>query len=259
MPVGAPSAAPAPKRSRRLLLWLGLVVVVAGLAVGGALFAMSGSRYDDAVKKLARAPAGCTTTLDFEKTGTFIVYVETKGEVGDVAGDCAGNGTSYERDAGDLPDVSLRLVDPDDDEVDLDDREGVAYDAAGFRGESIHSVRIDTTGRYRLTVSSEDTDFAIAVGKDPEGDSATMKSLGLGVAVAGLVAGAVLMLLGRRRGGPAPAQPTMTTAAPGWPPQPAAPAPPFGGAAPSGPVGGGFAPPRPPDGGQQGWGAPPQQ
>ena len=36
----------------------------------------------DAVKGFARAPVGCTTTLEFDTTGTFTLFVETKGTVG---------------------------------------------------------------------------------------------------------------------------------------------------------------------------------
>lgn len=239
-----PQAAPGAPAARKFgpLAVLGLVVALVGVVAGVVLYAMSGSRAEDAVRKLARAPAGCTTTLDFEKTGTFIVYVETKGEVGDVAGDCPGNGASYERDADDLPDVELRLVDPDDAEIDLDDRDGVSYDAGGFRGTSIHSVRIEQSGRHRLTVTSDDTDFAIAIGKDPEGDASSMKTLGIGVAVAGLVVGVLLLVLGRRKG---PAQPVAAVPATGpapWQP-----------AQQQAPPAGTFAPPQP----GQGWGAPP--
>lgn len=246
-----PQVAPAPPAARRFgpLARVGVLIAVVGVVAGVVLYGMSGSRAEDAVRKLARAPAGCTTTLDFEKTGTFIVYVETKGEVGDVAGDCPGNGASYERDADDLPEVTLRLVDPDDAEVDLDDKEGVRYDAGGFRGTSIHSVRIEQEGRHRLTVTSDDTDFAIAIGKDPEGDASSMKTMGIAVAVAALVVGVLLLVFGRRK---RPVQPAPSVPAAGPAPWQAAPQPaqPQSAAPPAGT----FAPPQPPG---QGWGAPP--
>src|SRR5262245_29445528 len=73
-------AAAQPGKRRTGLLIAGIVVLIGGLAGGGALIAASGSSYQEGVENLARAPIGCTTSLDFQTTGTFTIYIETKGE-----------------------------------------------------------------------------------------------------------------------------------------------------------------------------------
>src|SRR5215213_1892332 len=89
------------RRRNKGLLIAGIVVLIGGLGGGLAALLMSGSAADDAVESLARAPVGCTTRLDFDKSGTFTVYVETKGTVSVSRGDCPANGDDYERDADD--------------------------------------------------------------------------------------------------------------------------------------------------------------
>ncbi len=225
-PYGGAPAAPTPK-SGRGALFAGLALVIIGLGAGAALFALSGSTEESTVKKFARAPVGCTTTLQFDKRTTFTLYVETKGSVSDVGGDCAANGSSYDRGGDDLPDVSLSLVDGDDQEVDLTSASATKYSAGAFKGQALQAVKIDDPGTYRLTVTSDDTDFAIAIGGAPDADSSMMKSAGIGAAVAGVVLGGLLILLGRRKkGGPvAPAaagntwQPQQPTG-PGYQPPP---------------------------------------
>ena len=201
-PYGGAPAAPTPK-SGRGALFAGLALVIIGLGAGAALFALSGSTEESTVKKFARAPVGCTTTLQFDKRTTFTLYVETKGSVSDAGGDCAANGSSYDRGDDDLPKVSLSLVDSDDQEVDLTSASAPSYSAGAFKGQALQEVKIDNTGIYRLTVTSDDTDFAIAIGGAPDADSSMMKSAGIGAAVAGVVLGGLLILLGRRKkGGP---------------------------------------------------------
>ena len=255
-PMGA--VAPPPSKGKRSLM-IGLALIVVGGGVGVALIGLSGSTEEETVKKFARAPAGCTTTLEFDKSTEFTFYIETKGHVGDVGGDCAGNGSSYNRS--DMPTVALTLTDPDGNDVSLSDARSTTYSAGDFAGEAYQTARIDSTGTYRLTVASESSDFAIAVGGDPQADSNMMKTGGIIAAAAGVVLGLLVLLLGRRSGGgtasPAPAwQPAAPAGS--WPAQPGvpryqpvpgfAPAPP----PPSPPS----APPAPPSG--PGWGAPQQ-
>jgi hypothetical protein len=49
---------------------------VAGLIGAGVLFFLATQRPSTAVERFARAAAGCTTTLDFQSTGTYYVYEE---------------------------------------------------------------------------------------------------------------------------------------------------------------------------------------
>jgi len=244
---------------RRGLLWIGVGVLVAGLVAGVVLYAMSSSATDDAVKQLARAPVGCTTTLEFERSGTFIIYVETKGSTGDVAGDCPTGGESYDRADSDLPEVDLTLHDGNDDEVSLDTLEGVSYDAAGFAGESVSSVQIDEPGTFRLTVESLENDFAISIGNDPNDAADSLTTMALIAVGVGVLAGGALILLGLRRrptaavpgpySGGQPATVEWQPQATAWQPQAPPPADPFG-HPPTAPL-----PPQPP--GQSGWGTPP--
>jgi hypothetical protein len=249
-------------------VWAGIAVAVIGVIVGGALASLAASTKEDTVKKFARAPVGCTTTLEFEKVATFTLFVETKGSAIDVGGDCTGNGSSYDRADGDPPSVTLVLVDEDDNPVDLTESTAYSYDTGSFRGEAIQQADISTPGTYRLTVSSDDTDFAIAIGGDPEADSSTVLVIGGAVFLAGLLAGAILVVLGlRRKGGPVEQPPPVSSSAPAWPPQQPAtpsftpppssyqpPAPSYQPPAPSYQPPAPQAPPQPPAG--PGWGAP---
>lgn len=188
----------------------GLALLVIGVVAGVVLYVMSGSVRDETVKKFARAPVGCTTTLEFDKAGTFTLYLETKGTIGTLSGDCTATG-DYDRADDTLPGVTLNLVGPDGGQVSLTGVTGVSYDTGTYVGEAIDDVEIAATGTYQLTVSSDATDVAIAIGGDPEGDSGTMKTAGIAVGAAGVVLGIVLLLLGaRRKGG------TATPAAPAW-------------------------------------------
>ena len=197
-----PFAGPPVRTRKPALIGAGVVVLLAG-AVGGVLMIMaSGSNYDDGVASLARAPIGCTTTLQFDQTGTFTVYVETVGEIGRLRGDCPGTESDYRYRGDGLPDVEIDLVDPDGDRVELDDNESLEYDANGSVGRSISTFDIAEAGGYEITVTSDDDDFAIAVGKDPKGDADSLKTLGLAAVVAGAIVGAVLVLLGLRRSKP---------------------------------------------------------
>ena len=219
-PVGAPVAPPAaapPVRSRGPL-FAGVALVALGLGAGAVLFGLSGSTEESTVEKFARAPAGCTTTLQFDKAGVFTLYTETKGNVGNPGGDCAANGGSYEHADDDLPRATLTLVDEADAVQTLVDASGASYDVGGFRGQTTQQVRIATKGTYRLTVTSDATDFAIAIGGAPDADSSTMKTAGIGVALAGLLLGGLLIVMSmRKKGGLAAAAP----AAAGWSPSPA--------------------------------------
>jgi len=261
-PVGPPAI---PGKRRKGLLFTGIAVAVLGISAGVVLVAFSGSAKEETVKRFARAPVGCTTTLEFDKSATFTIYIETKGTIGTVDGDCAAGGTTYQRGDDDLPRVSLTLLNSADEEVTLTATDTPNYAVDGFTGQGYQRMDISEPGTYRLTVTSDDTDFAIAVGGKPNVDANAMSLAGVGAATLGLLLGGPMTLLGLRRkkstppsSPPAVWQPT-PPAAPGWPAQPQAtvpgaistyPSAPF---APTTPV---PPPPSPPTG--PGWGAPQQ-
>lgn len=209
----APFAGTPQQGSRRAgLIGVGALLLVAGVIAGIVMFLASSSNYEDGVRNLARAPIGCTTSLEFDEAGTYTIFVETEGEIGELRGDCPNADTDYSYDDDDLPDVDVELRDEDNDEVDLDDDESKDYDAGGFVGRSIATVEIDEAGDYELTATSDEDEIAIAVGRDPKGDSGSLKTMGIVAIVGGVVVGGLLLVLGLRRSSPSgPATP----AAPG--------------------------------------------
>lgn len=246
------AAAAGPTRGKALLFG-GIAVAVVGIVVGVVLFAMSGPTREDTIKKFARAPAGCTTTLEFDRLGTYTLYLETRGSVDDAGGDCPSNGSSYDRGDGALPVVSLTMLDGAEQEMELVEVAGPSYSAGAFQGRALRQVDIAETGTYRLTVAGDASDFAVAVGGDPDADALTMQVAGVATVLVGMVLGALMMLFGRRgtRGRSAGAGRTRIPppAVVGWQPHVASPSRPAGTALappapPAAPVGHGWEAPR---------------
>jgi hypothetical protein len=218
-----PVVAPTKGKRRRGLMIFGIILFVVGVLGGGALAAKAMANYKDAVRSLARAPVGCTTTLVFDKPATFTVYIETKGKLGELSGDCQANGTEYTHPGDKLPKVAMTLVDSNGDEVAMQRGVSASYDVDGYVGTGVRSLKIDKAGTYRLDVESDDTDFAIAIGKNPKDDSELLMIIGGGIALGGFVLGLLFFLLGLRRRRPEPAVVDIRNPAaplPGWPPGP---------------------------------------
>lgn len=206
---------------RGWMLALGVIVIVAALGAAVAMWVSGTNREADNVAGFARAPVGCDTTLDFESTGTFLLYVETSGRFDDLAGACDAP-AQYDRDADDVPAVELTLRDPNGDVIELDESDGVDYDVDGFVGRSIAEVEIETEGDHVLTVAPTEGDaFAVAVGRRPDQGVALLRWGAVGAALAGLVVGGLLLVLGSRRPPvtPAPSAP-WTPDGGGWPSSP---------------------------------------
>jgi hypothetical protein len=257
---------------------LGVLAIVVGLLGGAWLWFAADQRLDDAVAGMARAPVGCDTVLDFDATGTYLVFVETTGELDDVRGDCAVD-TDIRWDEEELPTVVLTLLNPEGDEVELDADEGVSYDTGDSAGESIQSIDVETPGDHTLRVESDDSGFAIAVGRNPNDGVLAMRAGAVLAALVGIAIGVWLLSSARRRRVEQPADGEVWVPEPGrapdWPMSPPgfpAPPPTTGTAAvvgpPSGPAirpGAGSLPTPPPSGasvapipGQPGpWGPPP--
>jgi hypothetical protein len=204
---------------------LGLLLIVGGIGAAVALYVAGTQRYSDGIEKLARGPASCVTTIDVDQDDTYYFYVETKGEVGDVRGNCPAIGESF--DVGDDGDASLTLQDQDGESVRLRRAEGTTYSSGGYHGELVRTARLDA-GRYQLSVEADD-DLVVAVGSDVEDLKANLL-LPIIVGAAGLVLGIIVLLLGRRRAPAAPAGGQPGAAAPpatAWggfqPPQPGQP------------------------------------
>ncbi len=245
---GEPFAPTSAGGRRAGLIGVGALLAASGLVAGTVLFLASSSNYDEGVQNLARAPIGCTTSLEFDESGTYTIYVETRGEIADLRGDCSNDDADYDfgdvSDASDLPDVDIVLVDDRGDEVDLDNDDSKDYDAAGFIGRSVSSVEIAEAGDYEITATSDDDEFAIAIGRNPQATAASMKTMAIVALVVGVVLGGLCIVFGMRRrpaagadlppgpgsgsANPAPVYQAPLTAAPPMPPAP--PAPPAGGA-----------------------------
>ena len=208
-PLYQPAAVSAKGARRKGPLLVGLVVLVGGVGAGAGLFVNAGSQYKEAVASLQRAPVGCDTELDFSGTGTFTFYIETKGKVGNLRGDCANADAEYSRAAGTkLPIVALTLVDVDGAEATLPRASSASYDVDGYVGTAARSVTITKASTYTLSVESDDTDFAVAIGRNPRSDYDSHRLLAMAIGAAGLLLGGLLTVLGmRRKAAPAVATP----------------------------------------------------
>ena len=207
------------------LVPLGLLVTLVGLALGGVLWLMANARADNGVDVLARAPVGCDTTLDFDRVGEYLVFVETSGQFDDVPGDC--NGPSGSFDIAEQPDVAVVLFDPDGEQIDIDEAMGITYDRLGRRGEQIGAITVSTAGDHVLRVEAG-SDVNVAVGGDPGQWVSVIRLSAVLVAIIGLIGGGALLLRATRPPEPesVDAEPWRPAGGP-WPQQPpGAPAPP---------------------------------
>ena len=178
------------------MLGLALASLLIGIGAALVMTLLSRNNYSDAVERLQRAPVGCETELDFTGTGTFRLYLETKGRIGPLKGNCEGSDASYSRSEGGRPDLSLVLRDEAGDEVTLDRSSDLGYNIGDYRGQVYREITVQDPGTYFLLVSSPDNDFAIAIGRDPRNDTDGLKQAGLIVGLLGLLLAAVLALIG---------------------------------------------------------------
>ena len=202
------AATPPPGQRRTALALVGGLLLIGGLGAAAVLFLQAGSAEEDTVKGFARAPGGCITTMTFEHGGSFNVYLETKGVSEDLGGDCAASGSTYDHQGG-QPDIDLKM---DGATVELV-AGGPSYDVGGFAGSQYAVVEIPAAGDYDLTVNSEATDIAVAVGGDPDDAGTKLTTAAIVAAAAGLLLGGGLLAAGMKRRRPGPQQP----ATPAWP------------------------------------------
>ncbi len=201
---------------RRGRLFAGIVVVIVGVAGAFGLWFAASARLDAAVEGFARGPVGCDTVLDFDETGDYLVFIETKGQIDASRGDCSAD-SSVDWSGADLPTVTVTLTDPDGTEVDISNDDGVDYDAGGSQGSSIGKVAIEQAGDHLLRVESDDDGFFVSIGRNPNDGVALLRVGALALLVAGVVVGGLLIVSSRRRAG------TVTTATDAWTPMAAAP------------------------------------
>jgi hypothetical protein len=186
-------------RPRRWMDVLAALVVIAAVIAALVLWRGAAARYDDNVDAFARAPVGCDTTLDFDRAGEFVIYLETTGNVDGLGGDCD-PAVDYARASDGLPQPALRLRSAEGRDVELSSTAGVDYDTGSFVGTPYRLADVPATGSYVLTVDDEtDEPYAVAVGGDPGDGVAVLRWSAAAVLVAGLAVGLVLVALARRR------------------------------------------------------------
>lgn len=195
-------------RGRGLAAAIGLFLLFAGLVGGAVVYVVAERRPAQTVDGFARAPVGCTTTLEFTETGTFYVFEE----VGAVAS-AVGNGCQPVADpaadfevtfTGDLmPSVS-------------DDNGSVSYDVDGFDGRSVARIEVTEPGQYTAEVIGDDLTVVAALGRDPDDGVPELRQAALILAIAGVVLGLLLLILSGRRSKKAAL--VTTPDGPGWSP-----------------------------------------
>lgn len=170
---------------------IGLFLLFAGLVGGGVLYVVSRQRPSQAVDGFARAPLGCTTTLEFSEVGTFYVFEEAGVTFEPVAGGCqpvATPGSAFAvQFTGDR--VPEALV-----------QDGsISYDVDGFDGRSVQRVEVTEPGEYAVAVSGSDLSVVAALGRDPNEGVDDLRRTALVVAIGGVVLGLALLTLAGRR------------------------------------------------------------
>lgn len=175
---------------------VGIVIAVAGVAAGVLLWVAASQRYDHAIDALAPAPVGCDTTLEFDRTGTFFIFAETKGSVEDLDGDCANDEQDYE---GSGDNLDIVMFDDNSNEIDLERASELSYDNGSSEGQVLYSVQIEEEGDYTLRVQGDDDGVVARVGPDPNDSVALLRITAVAALVVGLMLGLLFILLARRR------------------------------------------------------------
>ena len=197
-------------RGRGVAATFGFLLLFGGLIVGGTLYMLSTRREENAVESFARAPIGCTTTLEFTERGVFYVYEETDSVAEIPVGDCqpkAESGRAF----------NLKVSGPDGPVVPRRDN-SITYDTPGASGTSVGRFRIEQLGEYEVEVVGDSVGTVAAIGRDPQDGVQQLRRGSLAVGISGVVLGLLLLLLAGRRSKRAAA--ITTPEGPGWRPRP---------------------------------------
>ena len=197
---------PTARRAGGALLVAGVILVLLGIVVGGAIYVSGKNSFSSKVKNLGAqsgALSGCVTDLTFDKPGVYTLYYVSKGTVR-INGANDGCSTSdVVPIAADPnpPEIGLKLTNADGKSLRLSTPSATAaVKAGGVVAEPYRQVSISTIGDYRLEVASPDTGlpFAIGVGLAINKQSSL---LALVVGLVGVVFGVGAVLLGLAQGG----------------------------------------------------------
>lgn len=184
---------------------IGLFILFAGLVGGGVLYVVSQQRPSRTVDGFARAPIGCTTTLEFSEIGTFYVFEEAG-----IRSESSDAGCSPVATPGDEFGIEFTS----DLQPELTSDTTVSYDVDGFDGRSVQRVEITEPGEYSVAVTGSDLTVVAALGRDPNEGIDDLRRTGLIVAIAGIVLGLLLLTLSGRRSKRAAV--LTTPEGPGW-------------------------------------------
>ncbi len=195
-----------PKRPGTALTWLGVLLIVGGIAATVGLFLAGQQRFNSKVESLATdsgALSGCITDLTFSKEGTFVLYYLSEGEVsvnGENVG-CSDTDTIRLSAQPNVPDMDVKLTDSDGDNVkvtrtSLDTSKDLS--AGGVAARPYRQVTIAATGDYQIEITAaEDVErFAIGLGPEIEEPSPLLPIV---VGVVGIALGVLLIVLGAVR------------------------------------------------------------
>ena len=200
-----PAQLPAGEARRRRwgMVITGASLLVAGLAAGGALFGYGATQRSLMIDQFTRAPAGCATTLDIDRPGTYVMYLEHRSTVDRITGSCRVSGTIS----------STRLDTPPAIEITADNGgaspsivatpagESFSYTEDVYAGRNIATFDVGTTGRYVINIEPSLDDQVVAIAHrdaDPAHAFDTVRLPGA-VAAGAAVVGAVLLVIGLRR------------------------------------------------------------
>lgn len=188
---------------------IGLLVLIAGVVGAVVLFVLAEREPDRVADSFARAAPGCRTTLSFAESGDFYVFEEDSGMV--VAVGC-------EPSVEDDQPFEWSIVDSNGSPVaEVEDRT-VTYDLDVGSATSVARITIDRPGDYEVEVRGSDLAVIAAIGGDPHENVGRLRLAGAAAGVIGIVVGAVLLWLSRRRAGDP--EPGADRPPPNWPPRP---------------------------------------
>jgi hypothetical protein len=181
-------------------IWLGVLLIVAG--IGGAIATLIAQQaaYEGTVENLERALPGYRTELVFEETGTFTLYYEYAGEFTTRLDGSEQDITLAAPDT--PPEFDVRLLDQNGEEVRLrEDVPDVSYDASGFKGTAYRQVSIDDVGRFTLEIVPDagSSAFALAVGKGTVSEPSAVLPAVIGLVGLGLGLLVILISASRRK------------------------------------------------------------
>lgn len=188
---------------------LGFFLLFAGLVGGAVLYIVAERRPAQTVEGFARAPVGCTTTLEFTEVGEFYVFEEVGAELSDIDSGCEPVADPAQQFGIEFTGDPIPTV--------TDDAESVSYDVDGFDGRSVQLVDVTEPGQYTIEVSGDDVTVVAALGGDPDEGVEGLRQAALIVAIVGILLGLLLLTLSGRRSKKAAA--AITPGGPGWGPE----------------------------------------